>query len=495
MRTILFVFYSLIVTESFGQIINFPDPNFKQALIDEGVDSSLDGEISILEASAVSELNVTNDSISDLSGIEYFTNLTTLNCSENLINSINLSSNSKLIDFNCESNNLSDLDLSSNTFLKTVNCSYNQLAGIDFSLNDSIKTLIIVGNPLSSIDVSNLSQLTYFVIGETNISSLNISNNTLLDSLSCGRNNLSSLDVSHNPNLSFLYCDYNDLTQIVLNNPNLKLLSCNNNKLVSLDVSNAPNLVELSSVFNSLNNLQVSNMSYLKTLNTGMNNLNQLDVSGDTALFHLNCSSNNLSKLFLNNNVGLRYLYVVNNNFTQLNLLGAPKLKSLECSDNPFTQLTIDHSTLEHFLMLNVTTLTSLDISQTPTISVLSLAHMPQPFKVCVWTLPFPPNNVATSTMGSPNITYVLCTDSIEEIGANYTSIFPNPTDEFINVEFNSENSIMNHIRLSNSTGENVYSNVTDHSIQIDVSNLSAGIYLLSIMNNGKSINRKIVIE
>jgi hypothetical protein len=48
--------------------------------------------------------------------------------------------------------------------------------------------------------------------------------------------------------------------------------------------------------------------------------------------------------------------------------------------------------------------LTSLDISNNTVLEELYLGNMPSLGKVCVWTLPFPPEGVALDTEGSPSV-------------------------------------------------------------------------------------------
>jgi len=38
----------------------------------------------------------------------------------------------------------------------------------------------------------------------------------------------------------------------------------------------------------------------------------------------------------------------------------------------------------------------------------LTLASIPSLYKVCVWTLPFPPAGVAVDTTGSPNVYFTI---------------------------------------------------------------------------------------
>lgn len=88
--------FDLIVIDSVNGIVYIPDTNFKAKLIALGVDTNTDGEIQFSEALVPTTLNVSNSNIGDLTGIEAFTNLATLNCSINNLTTLNCSSNFNL---------------------------------------------------------------------------------------------------------------------------------------------------------------------------------------------------------------------------------------------------------------------------------------------------------------------------------------------------------------------------------------------------------------
>jgi len=48
--------------------------------------------------------------------------------------------------------------------------------------------------------------------------------------------------------------------------------------------------------------------------------------------------------------------------------------------------------------------LTSLDLSKNIAINYLTIKSMPSLYKVCVWTMPFPPVGVEVDTTNSPNV-------------------------------------------------------------------------------------------
>ena len=161
----------------------------------------------------VTFLDIHSLGIYDLTGIEAFTVLDTLNCSDNQLATLDLSSNTALLYLSCEMNHLTALDLSSNIALTSLFCADNSLTDIDVSNNDSLIFFDCGWNQLTSLDVSNCSQLYYLYCGENMITSLDLSNNTSLEDIGCDNNDLISLDLRNGNN-------YNMVIHTI-SNPNL----------------------------------------------------------------------------------------------------------------------------------------------------------------------------------------------------------------------------------------------------------------------------------
>ena len=111
-----------------------PDDNFENALINLGIDNILDNYVATASIDTVTILDVSSENIADLTGIEDFTALLELNCSEN---------------------QLSELDVSHNTYLSTLDCSYNYLTSLNLSQNTDLNLLRCYNNQLSTLDVKN----------------------------------------------------------------------------------------------------------------------------------------------------------------------------------------------------------------------------------------------------------------------------------------------------------------------------------------------------
>ena len=294
--------------------VEFADDNFKSYCV-ANFDLNGDGEISMKEAEAVTQITVNPEIVASLKGIEYFKNLESLSCSLkwnsasssstghrfyrngeeifSLLTSLDLTGNKSLTYLSCSANNLTSLDVSNNTALTYLNCNLNQLTSLDVSKNTALDYLNCYSNQLTSLDVSKNTQLLQLDCSYNQLTSLDVSKNTALTVLDCDHNQLTSLDVSKNTALIRLGCEYNQLT--------------------SLDVSNNKVLEYLWCTINQLTSLDVSKNTALTTLYCDLNRLTSLDVSKNTALTYLNCSSNQLTSLDVSNNTALRELYCYNN--------------------------------------------------------------------------------------------------------------------------------------------------------------------------------------
>lgn len=221
-----------------AQIVNIPDTNFKNALISLGIDTNTDGEIQVSEAAAVTGLlNVIAQNIVSLQGIEAFVNITQLDCIENQIVTLDLSSNTLLTRVDCALNQITSLNITSNTLLERLDVGSNQITTLDTSNNINLEVLRIGVNPLVAIDLSNNLALTDFTLFGSNVTTLDFSENTNLTALFIATNQLletvfikngsdeSSGDIDsgswsenwgfgNNPNLMYVCADADQVVEI-----------------------------------------------------------------------------------------------------------------------------------------------------------------------------------------------------------------------------------------------------------------------------------------
>lgn len=222
-----------------AQIVNIPDANFKNALISLGVDTNGDGEIQVSEAESVISLDLSYKNISDLSGIQSFTNLQTLACWYNQITNLDISGLTNITTLLCRYNQLSNLNVSNLTNLEILDCSNNQLTSLDVSNLTNLLRLDCFNNQLSSLDLTTLINLEELICYFNPLVTLDIYNLTNLTLLSCSDNQLTSLDVSTLVNLTTLYCANNQLTSLDVSScTTLDWLHCFNNQLSYLNIKN-----------------------------------------------------------------------------------------------------------------------------------------------------------------------------------------------------------------------------------------------------------------
>lgn len=89
--------------EDSKKMVEIPDANFKAYLL-ENFDKNNDGNISEAEAKKVKEINCSGKDIEIFDGIGSFVNLTSLNCSDNLLESLDLRKNQKINKLVCTGN-------------------------------------------------------------------------------------------------------------------------------------------------------------------------------------------------------------------------------------------------------------------------------------------------------------------------------------------------------------------------------------------------------
>ena len=98
---------------------NFPDANFR-AFVADRFDKDGNGALEEDEAQAVVSLDCSARSVADLTGVGFFSELTSLNCSDNLLRLLVLSANKKLTTLDCSHNAIPILRLTENTALTSL---------------------------------------------------------------------------------------------------------------------------------------------------------------------------------------------------------------------------------------------------------------------------------------------------------------------------------------------------------------------------------------
>lgn len=282
--------------------INLADAVFEENLIARGIDT--DGEINqkILQEDAlkVSYLDLfysgsdPDQKITDLTGIEGFTNLKELIVGNHALTAI---------------------VLNENTALEKLYLNFNQITSIDLSNNPALTYLSIRGNELQEIDLSTNINLIYLNLDDNRIKTLDISKNTKLTELNVIVNELKSITgLDQTTALKTLNLAWNDLENLVVNLPSLEGINVEQNQLTSLDLNGCTSL---------------------KSLIATNNSITQLDLSSNILLQYLKVSANEIGQIDLSKNVAMELFWISNNQLASLDVSKLSKLYDLSIFGNP----------------------------------------------------------------------------------------------------------------------------------------------------------------
>ena len=280
-------------------LVVFDDLIFKSYCISH-FDKDNDHEISLDEAKNIKKITVNAMEIKSLKGIENFSNLLSLYCSENHISTLNLSGCPDLGWLECNSNEISKLDLSSCPNMKGLYCNTNKL---------------------KELDVSRCPNIVALDCGNNEINSFNIKGCKFLETINCCSNHINSLDLSECNNLYFLYC--------------------NNNNLTTLDVSKCPYVSDLKCENNNISNLNISGCNNIYDFNCSDNKITKLDLAHCTSLSTVRCYNNSIETLVFGNCSNLSSIYANDNLLKNIDITNCEKLQILQVQNNQLTSLVL----------------------------------------------------------------------------------------------------------------------------------------------------------
>ncbi|HIC38661.1 MAG TPA: hypothetical protein EYO79_04225, partial [Candidatus Marinimicrobia bacterium] len=134
-----------------GEQTYVPDDNFEAYLESNGMGNGIANDDSVTTANinTIIALTIGNNGISDLTGIEDFTLLTSLHVYANQLTSLDVSGLPLLEVLHCASNNITTLDVSNNPYLALLRCQANNISTLDVSNNEYIYQLYVNENNLT----------------------------------------------------------------------------------------------------------------------------------------------------------------------------------------------------------------------------------------------------------------------------------------------------------------------------------------------------------
>ncbi len=217
------IFLLFIGLNSYSQIINIPDANFKAKLLAANstsdiaknnlgvrikIDSNSNNEIEESEALLVSYLDVSFSNISSLVGVNSFLNITYLTCNNNSLSTINVDALSQLFSIGIRNNQLTTLNLINNLNLFSIYAQFNSLTNLSFGTN--IINLQCQNNLLTDVDISVCKSMNAVNLDNNNLLSLNLKNGKLinLSNLTTGDPDFMNVIFANNPSLNYVCSDY-----------------------------------------------------------------------------------------------------------------------------------------------------------------------------------------------------------------------------------------------------------------------------------------------
>ena len=419
-----------------------PDRYFELRLRDRGVEvGDIDGLVLTYWINTLTSLNLEPDLalyITDLTGIQDFTALASLDCSRNKLTTLDLSKNTALTKLDCSYNNLTTLDLSAQTKITSLECNGNKITSLDLSKQTGLNYVSCFNNLLTYLNIKNGNNTAIYwngtdpgsFVGNPNLSCIlvddaiywnrkwmNKKNGSATYSVTCDGKYTEIPDLNFEKKLIALNIDSGQ--------PDGKVLTSTISSLTTLDVSAS-----------SITNLKgIEDFISLTNLNCSQNKINSLDLSKNTALTVLNCESNNLFNFNLRNG---KNTLLIN---SSISFKSNPSLKCIQVDDENYSNKN--------------------------------------------WG-----NKKDVGTTYSSTCSFLGTEDSV----FNQAVIYPNPT----NGELYIENVSAEKATVYNTSGQLVKTFTFDSSSTnntINLSGLPKGIYYVYLINGDAASAKKVIVE
>lgn len=339
----------------------------------------------------------------------------------NYLNTLNLTTNTKLQSLNASSNMLTTLDLSDNIDLGSLYANNNRITNLDLSNQIKLTTLRISNNKLMQLNLTNNKNLTDLDLNDNFISTIDLSNTKIKDRFYVRNNNLKeiilcdSYDTENlisrkplsnqgdftsyinfgnekvvSPTTDYLYylsknliIKDNDIVSSIIDNLNLNNLTAkifrNDDELGLSDVVNDGDILKIydkniaiqTLTINIFNNSKINNFPLYKSIIESYNKLNNTTYN---YTYDLSDEQLNLIKTlniddFVNTLDGIEYLKNLENlsvkasNIVTMNFSDNPKLKNLFLYSNSELQtLDVSNNLLLESLYIFKSDITSLNL-------------------------------------------------------------------------------------------------------------------------------------
>jgi Leucine-rich repeat (LRR) protein len=309
---------------NFTSFINIPDATFRAYCL-SNFDTNKDGKISLSEAAAAKTVNVAGTAVASLEGIQYFTNITLLECSScNLEGTLDVSMLMKMEYCQCSNNKLTKLILPENSALIRLQCDRNRISSID------VQRCFKLGAAWVGAQTSDGTTGIYIkVYLEDAFTSVLKDNIFPLLNDADGYNARVAIPVIFRDDNFEAYClsNFDTNKDGVVSREEAKAvteISCPGSKIRNLDgIEWFTNLVNLHVQKNRISSLYLNDFKKLKFVEAGdMMSLTYVSVSGCSSLYYLSIYSCSISSVNLKGCSALSELYCYDNRLQSIDLNG-----------------------------------------------------------------------------------------------------------------------------------------------------------------------------
>lgn len=278
--------------------------DFKAYLV-ENFDTDGDGEISRDEAELITAIECEDLGLTSLEGVRNLTNLQTLHCSYNAIETLDVSGMTSLTELLCDHNLITDLNVSGCTSLSSIECNSNAIGELNLAdCRNTLTTITCNENKLARLDLTNFDKLFHLNCDDNQLTELLVDGCTALTSVDCASNQLTTLDFRQTPLIGEVYCSNNKFTSVLFpENSMMGTFECGGNQLTTIDLRNCPHLASLTLAMNKLTSLSVNYLKDLTFIDCTYNSLRSLDLTNLPNMNFVHCDNTGMEELYLRDDI------------------------------------------------------------------------------------------------------------------------------------------------------------------------------------------------
>lgn len=323
---------------------NFPDENFRNYLL--SLSDGSDGKLTNKELKNFTLMSLRDMNIQDLTGIGFFTSLSSLDCMNNSLTTLDVSMLPSLRNLSCSNNMLTSLTVCNNGRLQWIECANNQI-GIA-AMGELVCSLPDKEEGKGDDDEFLPERIEEK--GELHVVTTvgNCSNIITPDQVAMAKQKGWRVMIYKNMQdegfADYMWYDYDGTDVLEINATNFPdetfrgivggtdINTDGDEYLTPEELTAVKELDVAGQVIMKLTGIEY--FKALKTLKCEGNALSSLDVSQNTELTYLDCSMNGLTKLDVSQNKKLTYLNCFHNLLTTLNVSTNEALTKLLCHVN-----------------------------------------------------------------------------------------------------------------------------------------------------------------